>query len=207
MSRRADVLDTLRAAPAPMTINQLAEILDVHPNTVRFHLEALAGSGRVERAEPGPQGPGRPPQLFRAVRRMDPGGPTQYRMLAEILSEGLAAEDDASAKALDLGRRWGRTAPPPAADGSALDALVKLLDKLEYAPEEPVGDHIALRHCPFLDLAEKRSAVVCSIHLGVMQGALESWRAPLTVNRLDSFVEPDLCLVHLAPKDQPEGDV
>jgi hypothetical protein len=30
-----------------------------------------------------------------------------------------------------------------------------------------------------------------------MRGALETWRAPVTADRLDAFVEPDLCLVHL----------
>ncbi|MBN3453325.1 helix-turn-helix domain-containing protein [Mycobacterium sp. DSM 3803] len=206
MSRRTDVLDALRRAPAPMTIIQVAEILDVHPNTVRFHLEALAGTGQVERVEPGHHGPGRPPQLFRAVRRMDPGGPTQYRMLAEILTQGLADEDDPGAKALALGRSWGRTVPPTTAD-SAVDALVGLLDDLGFAPGQPVGDQMPLRHCPFLELAEKRPAVVCPIHLGLMRGALESWRAPLTVTRLEAFAEPDLCVAHLAPKHRAKGEV
>jgi hypothetical protein len=30
-----------------------------------------------------------------------------------------------------------------------------------------------------------------------MQGALETWKAPIIADRLDAFVEPDLCLVHL----------
>jgi hypothetical protein len=32
-----------------------------------------------------------------------------------------------------------------------------------------------------------------------MQGALTAMRAPVTVDRLDPFVEPDLCVAHLAP--------
>jgi predicted ArsR family transcriptional regulator len=55
----------------------------------------------------------------------------------------------------------------------------------------------ASRHCPFLGVAESQKAVVCPIHLGLMQGALETWQAPVTVERLDAFVEPDLCLVNL----------
>jgi hypothetical protein len=31
-----------------------------------------------------------------------------------------------------------------------------------------------------------------------MRGALESWEAPVTADRLDPFVEPDLCLVQFA---------
>jgi hypothetical protein len=32
-----------------------------------------------------------------------------------------------------------------------------------------------------------------------MQGALETWAAPVSVDRLDAFVEPDLCLAHITP--------
>jgi hypothetical protein len=30
-----------------------------------------------------------------------------------------------------------------------------------------------------------------------MQGALKTWETPVAVERLDAFVEPDLCLAHL----------
>ncbi|CKR87204.1 putative transcriptional regulatory protein [Mycobacterium tuberculosis] len=32
-----------------------------------------------------------------------------------------------------------------------------------------------------------------------MRGALQTWGAPVTVDRLDAFVEPDLCLAHFTP--------
>jgi hypothetical protein len=34
-----------------------------------------------------------------------------------------------------------------------------------------------------------------------MQGVLESAAAPIGVDRLDAFVEPDLCLAHLTRAD------
>lgn len=57
----------------------------------------------------------------------------------------------------------------------------------------------SLRHCPFLELAETQAGVVCPVHLGIMRGALQTWGAPVTVDRLDAFVEPDLCLAHFTP--------
>lgn len=71
----------------------------------------------------------------------------------------------------------------------------------EFAPERRSSDgaqQVGLRHCPFLELAEGRPGVVCPVHLGLMRGALETWAAPVTVERLEAFAEPDLCLVHLA---------
>ncbi|MGV0596816.1 helix-turn-helix transcriptional regulator [Mycolicibacterium porcinum] len=197
--RRIDVLSTLKASATPMTTAQIAARLEVHTNTVRFHLEHLEESGQVERVQPHHRAPGRPPQLYQAVRGMDPTGPTHYRMLAEILVNGLAADDDSAVKAREMGRAWGRAVRRPTVDAPA-DALVEMLDDIGFAPDPPEDDQIRLRHCPFLDLAQTRSAVVCPIHLGLMQGALEAWRSPIAVERLDAFVEPDLCVAHLSPK-------
>ena len=79
----------------------------------------------------------------------------------------------------------------------SIEHLVGLLDELGFAPERRGDEEIGLRHCPFLELAESQKAVVCPIHLGLMQGALETWEASVTVDRLDAFVEPDLCLAQL----------
>lgn len=204
--RREDVLAAVRDATSAMTIAELADQLGVHPNTVRFHLDTLVADGRVERVEPDHKRPGRPPLMFRAVRGMDPGGARRYRLLAEILTVGLAGDRNASAKALEAGRAWARrvTRPTRKAPGvqESINRLVGLLDEFGFAPQrrESHGQaQVGLRHCPFLELAEVGSAVVCPIHLGLMQGALEAWQAPVTVDRLDAFVEPDLCLARLAP--------
>src|SRR4051812_19146709 len=106
--RRPDVMSVLRAGVAPMSITAIAEQLGVHPNTVRFHLETLVASGQAERVDLPPAGPGRPPLLFRALRRMNPGGPRNYRLLAEILTSELAAGPEPAARAMDAGVRWGR---------------------------------------------------------------------------------------------------
>ncbi|MGB8390353.1 MAG: helix-turn-helix domain-containing protein [Mycobacterium sp.] len=206
--RRREVLRVLRASPDPMSIIAIAEVLGVHPNTVRFHLDSLAGDGQVEQVELGRKGPGRPPLMFRAVRQMDRGGARHYRLLAEILTAAFAAERDPQAKAVAAGQVWARkldsTLPPPrahpASADEAIDHLVDALDELGFAPERRATNgelQIGLRHCPFLELAENRTNVVCPVHLGLMQGAMETWGAPVSVDRLEPFAEPDLCLAHL----------
>lgn len=204
--RRRDVLRILKAAPSPMSIRAIADVLGVHPNTVRFHLDTLVSDGRVELVEPDYKRPGRPPLMFRAIPRMDHNGPRHYRLLAEILAMSLSVDGDPSTKAQAGGRAWGRQLKvsvshrKKAGAKESIDHLVDVLDDLGFAPErrESGGDQqIGLRHCPFLELAETRSTIVCPIHLGLMQGVLENQRAPVTVDRLEAFVEPDLCLAHL----------
>ena len=92
------------------TIASLATELQLHPNTVRFHLDSLVAAGRVRQADHGPRRRGRPALLYEAVRGMDPGGPRDFGTLAEILTDGIAALPDPQALAQDAGRRWGRAA-------------------------------------------------------------------------------------------------
>lgn len=206
------MLRILRETAGPLTIAEIADRLGIHSNTVRFHLARLLDTGHVERASSGARAPGRPPQLFQAVRGMDPLGPQNYRLLAEILLDGITTQPNASMLSLEAGRAWGRQrasaltgtteSDTPAAAGEAEERLLRLLDEWGFAPEHAIGGDrrkIELRHCPFLELSSSRSEIVCPIHLGLMQGAMESWRAPVTVDRLDPFVEPDLCRAHLSP--------
>jgi predicted ArsR family transcriptional regulator len=212
--RQLEVLRLLRAATAPLSIAEIAGALGVHPNTVRFHLEALVSSGRAKQAPTRHSRPGRPPLLYQAVARMDPAGRRSYRLLAGILADSLAALPDTAALAVEAGRAAGRRlallggddghvrAATPAAphEPEPVHGLVSLLDELGFAPEtSTTGGQVAvqLRHCPFLELAEAKAQVVCPIHLGLMQGAMAAWDAAVTVERLVPFAEPDLCVAHL----------
>jgi predicted ArsR family transcriptional regulator len=206
--RRDVILQVLRVSAAPRSIASVADELGVHPNTVRFHIDALQRAGRVEEVLGASAGRGRPPVLFRASRRMDPTGPTNYRLLASILTDYVARSPDAAAIAAQLGRSTSPALMPSSQHGRApsktraVTELVELLAELGFEPEPVDGPRtrdIRLRHCPFQNLAEEHGEVVCSVHLGLMQGALNAIRAPVTVDRLDPFVEPDLCVAHLAP--------
>ena len=108
--RRALLLRLLRASSAPRSIADLAEELGVHANTVRFHLDTLTADGRVERVLGQANGPGRPPVGYRLPVGMDRHGPTNYRLLATMLTSHLAASTSNPAQAAtDLGRTWGPT--------------------------------------------------------------------------------------------------
>ncbi|WP_193517671.1 helix-turn-helix transcriptional regulator [Nocardiopsis kunsanensis] len=203
------MLRLLRGAERPLGIAEIAERLGVHANTVRFHLEALAANGRVEHTTSGRGAPGRPARLYRPVPGMDPTGPRSYRVLAEALAAGLAGEPDPGRRAIEAGRSWGRSRAAADTSGSAepVSALMNLLDELGFAPEllpDGEGQQIGVHHCPFLELATERPDVVCPLHLGLMQGAMEAWGSSTAVERVEAFVEPDLCATHLrSPAEVP----
>lgn len=197
-NRRQRVLDAIRDHTDPVTLGTLAAQLGVHANTVRFHVDRLLESGQIEQVDVGPSGPGRPAAHFRATRRMDPHGPRRYRTLAQILLGALAGTPDRRDRAADAGRAWGRgLAEADQGSGSPSDRLVQILDEAGFSPQQRGPEQIALRHCPFLELAQERTDIVCPIHLGLMQGALAAWGSDVDAVRLEAFVEPDLCLAHL----------
>ncbi|SEH52044.1 Predicted transcriptional regulator, ArsR family [Mycolicibacterium rutilum] len=207
MGRRDDVLAALRTAGAPLSIGDIAERLSIHPNTARFHLDALVKRGRAETVPPERAKPGRPPMMFRATATMDPDGPRDYRVLAGVLADALSRQRDPRGRAVAAGRAWAvaegmRLSGP----GRAVDRLTEFLDELgfdpEYRPRTGTLGDIALKNCPFLELAVSHRDVVCPVHLGIMQGALAVWEAPLTVDTLIPFAEPGMCVATLAPKEE-----
>jgi predicted ArsR family transcriptional regulator len=234
ISRREQVAGALRAADGPLSVAELAQRLGVHANTVRFHLGELLAAGRVERGTREPAGPGRPGAVYALRPGMDRGGTRDFGLLARILLSRVAADGpDAAQDAREAGRAWGRhLAGPPTpfrrrpTPGEALEQLTGLLAGLGFAPEpvdQTVGgrasgqadvergqadvEHgVRLRHCPFLELAEEYGTVVCPLHLGLMQGALEELDAPLAATALEPFAEPDACLVRLRPARRAGGD-
>ncbi|MEW2272596.1 helix-turn-helix transcriptional regulator [Streptomyces griseofuscus] len=220
--RRRAVLDVLRAAPAPLGVTETAERLGVHPNTVRFHLDALVAEGLVERRAEASNGPGRPRTVYTVRPGMDRGGARGYPLLARMLLSRWTSADPAEAReqAMGTGREWGRflvDPPPPFERPTAqrsVTRLLALLADLGFEPESAAGEdtpeRIRLRHCPFLELAEEHGELICPLHLGLIQGALDRLDAPLTATRLEPFAEPDSCYAHLsaagsAPRDPGKG--
>jgi predicted ArsR family transcriptional regulator len=209
--RRQALLEALRGSDTPQGVSELAERLGIHPNTVRFHLDALVTQGLVDRELEQPTGPGRPRTVYTPHPGMDRGGRRQYHLLAKILLGQLSTSPDAGAAAEAAGRNWGgylvEHIPPSRQPGAAeaTQRLTAMMTDLGFAPEPDgeAADRIRLRHCPFLELAEEYSATLCPLHLGLMRGALTEIRAPLTATSLEPFAEPDACIVHLSPTRSP----
>lgn len=193
----------------PMDAHELADRLDLHVNTVRAHLTVLVDGGLVASSPEDRDRPGRPRLLYRATEAArDRGGAGGYRFLAEVLASHLAATtDDPASVAEQAGTAWGRflvDEPAPftsVEQQAAIERVAELLDTLGFAPEldsrESTAPRILLRRCPFLQVAREHQDVVCSIHLGIMRGALAELGVDVEVRDLLPFVEPDLCVSHL----------
>ena len=89
---RSRVLEVLQDTGAQLGVNDVAARLSLHPNTVRFHLEALVTSGLVDSEAEERDLPGRPRTLYSAKANSASAGRRSYRLLAEILASSMAAQ-------------------------------------------------------------------------------------------------------------------
>lgn len=211
---RSAILDTLTAADAPLTVRQIAGQLGLHSNTVRFHLTQLMRADLVCETQSDPSGPGRPRMVY--SRAPETGGEPQggYQLLAEILAGHLAATSpDPAAAATAAGQEWGRhlaDRPAPFSRPTAAQAteqITTILDRLGFAPEiQGEGRRVLLNTCPFRTVADHRPDIVCSIHLGLMRGALAEMGAGVQVTELTPAHAPQPCVADLTVRragDEP----
>jgi predicted ArsR family transcriptional regulator len=201
--RRQRLVAELREAPGGLDARELARRLDLHQNTVRWHLGVLADAGLVESHPAQRSEPGRPRILYTLSRHAARPGHNEYRLLATILAGTVADQGEGSACAESAGRAWGRylvRRPLPlvrVSDDEAIGEVVRVLDEQGFVPDAD-GCDVNMRRCPFHDLAEQHPEVVCAVHRGLISGALEELGSELEVDELRVFVEPDLCVARLA---------
>ena len=206
---RVALVKTLRLGSRGLDVRELAETVGLHVNTVRSHLALLERAGLVHRHAEPRKAPGRPRQLYTAAVPDVPAegeGDDRYQLLARMLASYVATLDDPAAAAEETGRQWGRQLvriPEPFAassPGQATELLIQVLDELGFQPRYgATPSEIELRHCPFRDVAEVHPEVACSLHLGLMRGAMAQVDAPLSVEDLMPFVDPGRCLTHVSP--------
>lgn len=204
---QARVLTALRAQPVPVTLSELSEVTELHPNTLREHLEALHRSGLLRRDPAAPAGPGRPAWLYRAAVGSS-AGHSEYAGLAGALAATIHRTSvDPAADAALAGTEWGhelaagRGRPAAPEEAGAREQVVALLDEIGFAPE---ADHthaeVRLTQCPLLEAAVRYPDVVCNVHLGIVRGALEEYGADPAPAELHPFSEPGACRLRLAAR-------
>jgi predicted ArsR family transcriptional regulator len=180
------------AQPEPVSREQAAAGVGIAHHVAKFHLDKLEGEGLLDveyRRPPGRSGPGagRPTKLYRRAsgdievslpeRRYDLAG----RVLAEAITAarhpGVSVADALSAAARAAGRVLGeqarRTLTVRRPRTSPLEIVSEVLADNGYEPRL-TADCVTLANCPFQDLAENYTAVVCGMNLDLIGGLLDA---------------------------------
>lgn len=190
--QREMIVEALRSERDGLDTNQLAERLGLHPNTIRWHLGVLSDGGLVHDVPERRHGRGRPSVVHRLTGEGIASGRDEYRLLATMLTDVVSHDRDGEARAYEAGVRWGRHLQQAEPDAS----LAHVLDREGFAAEQH-GNRLEMRRCPYYALAEDSPQVVCTLHHGIIDGALAEAGSEQTVERLEPFAEPGLCIAHL----------
>lgn len=223
--RRA-VADTLAGLRSPqrqegLTAVELGELLDLHPTTIRFHVDQLLAAGVLEANYQRSGGVGRPRKryLLREVplgeSRAESGDAPPFQLLAGVLASALSGQEADRLTPEEAGIRWAQsraegTGVPHEDDPTAtVEHVVGLLGDWGYSPEvepQPDGEvEVVLADCPFVDLAATHPDVVCGLHRGLLRGALDSVGQDAAQVSLRPFVTPTTCRASIRLAHREEG--
>lgn len=193
---RAAILRLVSSAASGLTAAEVVAQVDLHPSTVRAHLEQLVDAGLLVKARASQGLPGRPAWRYRAAAPEPAPGP--YRTLAGALLAHLA-DNGGTRAASKAGEAWGRRLAAAAQAESPVDAAMEVLRGLGFAPQRQPGaePEIHLRSCPFLDLVGPQPDVMCALHAGLLRGVVQASGAPHGQAVLEPFAAPDACVARL----------
>lgn len=199
---RYAMYEELAMTPRALSANELAERLEIHPNTVRLHLERLREAGLVE-AEAVHRGTvGRPQHRYSLVAGAPGLGldPPAHVVLAGLLAALAERRGVGAADATAIGRTWGDEAAGRTRARGCLNALADQLEVLGFDPyveaEPEPGEPIRIDflHCPFRELAEAYPELVCNLHRGLCEGIVAA-RGGGNIEEFATLYDPEPCHV------------
>lgn len=192
----------LARSPRPLATAEIAESLDLHPNTVRPHLERMREVGLLDQETDARGAVGRPQHRYSVAADAPslglepPTFPVLSRMLLRLAGAARLGADDAA----EAGRDQGEAYAEGVDADECLPKLVARLDSLGFDPavvQDDASATVAFTHCPFRDLAEIDPDVVCGLHRGMVEGFVDT-TGGAAVTTFDTLLSRTPCQVSLA---------
>lgn len=187
---RVKILQRLQVR-GQQTIADLCGATDLHPNTVREHLQRLINGGYVVTETEHRTTRGRPRTLYSAASGAHRVSPIAQRKAREAAQRG------------DLMRRvmpWTEDADAglPTTAVHQIDALVEDLVEAGFDPAVDEGAlTVDITPCPHADADPAQRETLCAVHLGLMDSVLVQAGGPLRVDAMAASCDPMQCVVRL----------
>jgi predicted ArsR family transcriptional regulator len=193
--------------------DQAADATGLERGTAAHHLDRLAADGLLDidfQRLTGRQGPGagRPAKLYRrSQQEFDVSlPPRDYELAGRMLAEAVDTAqlhggdiaDAVAAAARDEGMRLGQSIRARLRDSTGerarSDAVMRSLEELGYEPKAIDDGSVVLTNCPFHQLAQQHTELVCGMNLCLLTSAVESAGADLDARLVPT---EGLCCVQL----------
>lgn len=202
---RTDVLLHLRGTEVPQSIVMVAQAVGLHPNTARFHLDALVEEKLATREIERRNQPGRPRLLYEA-EPVAPDPALVYQDLASALVRQLDRITGHPADQVEeAGLQWGEELAASHLEEAPLDRVMATLGGLGYRPSlvgEP-PEAIVMAPCPFQAIitpSDEGLPSVCRLHLGLIRGLVAD-DPSIEVTEVHAWTTPTSCVARLTRHD------
>jgi predicted ArsR family transcriptional regulator len=198
----------LARSEVPLATAEIADLLDLHPNTVRPHLERMREVGLLDVDADNRGTVGRPQNRYRLAADAPSLGleSSSIRLLAKMLAAAAVIGGVDPEAAADAGRIQGEADAAEAGMQRRTDAkrcvaaLVDDLSALGFDPatvDDGATASIAFTRCPFQELAEAFPDLVCHLHRGMIEGFVDV-PVGVRVAAFHTLADRDPCRVDLA---------
>jgi predicted ArsR family transcriptional regulator len=187
-----------------VTVADIAQRFDLHPNVARMHLSKLEQAGFLATGLRRTSGGGRPARLYRLSDLVVTFGfpPRRYELLSRLALSALSAggsREDAVRVCREAGAAEGRRAlagePGAPRDRNAAAALVqRVAEDQGLLPEVAWQEQalaVVVHNCTFRELSGADPDLVCAMHRAFLEGVLEVVTAGLGPLR----IRPDDCRI------------
>lgn len=172
---RRTIYELVANSPSALGRDAAASALGLPRSTTAFHLDRLAEEGLLQvefRRLSGKTGPGsgRPAKLYRrATTELAVSLPARHYELAGMLMAEAISESGASGEAvLDALTRVAARAGQQL--GAHASSLASALEQNGFEPRAEADGQIVLGTCPFHQLAQQNSHVVCPLNVALVCG-------------------------------------
>lgn len=186
----------IAAAPGPVLVAELTELMGFNHNAIRQHLAILVDAGLVVADDEERTSRGRPRKQYQArADALAAFGSVSgsYERLASLLLDLASGDDDPYQVGFQAGRR---ESGPTSADVGLLRDLTSQLAVQGFEPR-PTEDGVELGHCPFADVAARQPGIVCELHRGLIDGRLAGLGVPERSELVVRNAHEAGCLVRL----------
>lgn len=172
--QRQRVLSLLRTAVSPVEAQQVADALQIHVTTARFHLSTLEAQGAVRRGGVRGRGVGRPRLTYEIAPRLD------YADIVALFATHLGGTpEEREAGALRIGADLAHRVhlARPRGLTSITDLVVDTLTQLRFEIRSVVNSFgevtVQLCTCPLAKVAVSAPEVVRGIQQGLIQEVID----------------------------------
>lgn len=187
---RIRLLNEVQRHPG-LLLRELAELTELHENTVRDHLIVLENEGLISRRTDRRGTRGRPPSTYHPVADVR-RNPAAERRVERAREHG------------DLLRRMVPEAAAANLSDDALHQLDTLYEHFDDAGLQPDLDEgnleVALVPCPYYHLLSENQSLVCNVHERLIHDVLAQVPGPVQLTVLEPFVEQHQCRVTLTTR-------